>query len=243
MINIAEKTIRDIALEAPATTRVFEEFKIDYCCGGRRSIADACTMAGLDPVALTERINSVMDAARFETDTDHPEDKKPTELIGYILAKHHIFTTREVTRLIPIMAKVVSRHGENHPELLELQRVFADLCDSLIPHMQKEENVLFPYIQRLEASVEGGLSVDRPPFGSVQNPIRMMMAEHDTDGDRLECMRAITNDYLLPEGSCPTYSALFAGMQDLELDLHRHIHLENNVLFPAAARLEDESNA
>lgn len=243
MNNIAEKTIREIALEAPATTRVFEEFKIDYCCGGRRSIADACATAGLDPVALTERIAFVMNAAKTETDADHPEDKEPTELIGYILAKHHVFTAQEINRLIPIMEKVISRHGENHPELLDLGQVFEDLCNSLLPHMQKEENVLFPYIQTLEASVERGLSMGKPHFGTVQNPIRMMMAEHDTDGDRLERMRAITNDYLLPEGACPTYTALFHGLQDLERDLHRHIHLENNVLFPAAAKLEDESNA
>ncbi|MEP6946935.1 MAG: iron-sulfur cluster repair di-iron protein [Acidobacteriota bacterium] len=241
MNNIAEKTIREIALEAPATTRVFEEFKIDYCCGGRRSIADACATAGLDPAALTERINVVMNAAKTETDTDHPEDKKPTELIGYILAKHHIFTVQEINRLIPIMEKVISRHGDNHPELHDLGSVFEDLCNSLLPHMQKEENVLFPYIQTLEASIEQGLPIGQPHFGTVQNPIRMMMAEHDIDGERLERMRSITSDYLLPDGACPTYTALFAGMQDLERDLHRHIHLENNVLFPAAAKLEDES--
>lgn len=242
MNNIAEKTIREIALSAPATTRVFEEFKIDYCCGGRKSIADACATAGLDPAVLTERINTVMNAAKSETDADHPEDKKPTVLIGYILAKHHIFTAQEIGRLVPIMEKVISRHGEKHPELLKLGQVFEDLCNSLLPHMQKEENVLFPYIQTLEASVERGLSMGTPHFGTVQNPIRMMMAEHDTDGERLEQMRKITNDYKLPEGACPTYTALFAGMQDLERDLHRHIHLENNVLFPAAAKLEDESN-
>src|SRR4051794_39116563 len=133
MNNIAEKTIREIALEAPATTRVFEEFKIDYCCGGRRSIADACATAGFDPSALTERINLVMNAARTEADADHPEDKKPTELIGYILAKHHIFTAQEIRRLVPLMAKVISRHGDNHAELLELGVVFEDLCNSLLP--------------------------------------------------------------------------------------------------------------
>lgn len=243
MNNIAEKTIREIALEAPATTRVFEEFKIDYCCGGRRLISDVCETAGLDPIALTDRINAVMNAAKFEPDQDHPEDKKPTELIGYILAKHHIFTAQEIARLLPLMAKVVSRHGENHPELLELETVFGELCDSLIPHMQKEENVLFPYIQVLEASADGGISVGRPHFGTVQNPIRMMMGEHEADGERLERMRSITSDYLLPDGACPSYTALFAGMQDLERDLHRHIHLENNVLFPAAAKLEDAANA
>lgn len=237
MNQIAEKTIREIALEAPATTRVFEEFKIDYCCGGRRSIEDVCQAAGIDPKVLTDRINAVMEN-KDTVDGDHPEDKKPTALIGYILDKHHVFTAQELERLTPIMAKVLSRHGENHPELFELDMVFTALADSLIPHMRKEEGVLFPYIQMLEAAADGLTPAPMSHFGTVQNPIRMMMSEHDIDGDRLKRMRAITDDYTLPDGACPTYTALYAGLQDLERDLHRHIHLENNVLFPAAANLE-----
>ncbi len=242
MINITDKTIRDIALEAPATTRVFEEFKIDYCCGGRRSISDACLAAGIDPGILTLRINAVIDEQSADSSVDHPEDNKPTDLIGYILNKHHIFTAAEIERLTPLMAKVAVRHGENHPELLELQTVFIALADSLIPHMKKEENVLFPYIEMLEASIDRGLSVPPPHFGTVQNPVRMMMSEHDIDGARLESMRSIARDYELPDGACPSFTALYAGLQDLERDLHRHIHLENNVLFPAAGRLEQKLN-
>ena len=240
MINIESlttKTIREIALAAPATTRVFEEFKIDYCCGGRKKFADACFDAGIDPKILASRIDAVIHN-QDGIDTDHPEDKKPSALIDYILAKHHIFTASEIERLTPLMAKVATRHGEHHPELSELQSVYGSLVDSLIPHMRKEESVLFPYIQQLESSHNANLSVPAPHFGTVQNPIRMMMADHDADGERLQRMRKITGDYTLPDDACPSFTALYAGLQDLESDLHRHIHLENNVLFPAAALLE-----
>ena len=240
---IMEKTIREIALEAPATTRVFEEFKIDYCCGGRRSIADACTAAGIDPATLTAKLDAVLAAKNEASDLVHPEDESPSRLIDYIISTHHIFTANEIERLGPIMSKVLSRHGENHPELFELESLFVDLTNSLVPHMRKEENILFPYIQSVESALNAGRPAPMPHFGSVENPIRMMMSEHDTDGERLRRMREVTNDYLLPEGACPTYTALFAGLQDLERDLHKHIHLENNVLFPAAVKLEEPAMA
>jgi regulator of cell morphogenesis and NO signaling len=237
MNQTMDRTIREIALATPATTRVFEEFKIDYCCGGRRSITDACNAAGIDPAILTERIAEVI-SNQGTADTGQPEGKDPTELIGYIIAKHHVFTAQEVERLTPLMAKVVNRHGDNHPELAKLETIFTALAGSLLPHMKKEEGVLFPYIQMLEAAASGLTPAPMSHFGTVQNPIRMMMSEHDVDGERLRQMRELTGDYTLPEGACPSFTALYAGLEDLERDLHRHIHLENNVLFPAAAELE-----
>lgn len=231
-------TVRDIALEAPATVRVFEEFKIDYCCGGRRSIEDACAAAGVDPEKLSGRINEIIAKANETSDGPQPEQMGPSELIGYILGRHHVFTANEIERLTPLMSKVVTRHGEAHRELFELQTVFTALTDSLVPHMRKEENVLFPYIQELAAAVRQGVSAPHAHFGTVRNPVRTMMMEHDADGERLARMRAITGDYRLPPGACPSFTALYSGLEDLERDLHRHIHLENNVLFPAAAELE-----
>jgi len=238
MQDIATKTIREIALETPATTRVFEKFKIDYCCGGNRSIADACAAAGIDASRLTESIDKAIAAQKLRAEPAPPEQLKPTDLVGYIVATHHVFTSQEIERLTPLMAKVVMRHGDRHPELFELQNIFTALSDSLLPHMRKEENVLFPYIEELERASRNNLHPLTPHFGTVENPIRMMMAEHDADGERLRKMREITSDYTLPDGACPSFTALYAGLEDLERDLHRHIHLENNVLFPAAAELE-----
>jgi len=238
MEQITEMTVREIALAAPATTRVFEEFKIDYCCGGRRSISDACAATGIDPAMLERRIGEVIAIQPDTADRNEPEDLPTLELVDYIIDKHHTFTNNEIARLAPLMEKVALRHGELHPELLELQTIFTALADSLIPHMMKEEHVLFPHIKRLSHAADNNLPAPFAPFITVQNPINMMMMEHDTDGDRLAEMRRLTRDYQLPEGACPSFTALFAGLQDLERDLHRHIHLENNVLFPAAAGLE-----
>lgn len=236
VLDLNTKTIRDIALEAPGTTRVFEEFKIDYCCGGRRTIDDACIAAGIDPAILKNKI--IAAAAGVSESAGAPETLRPSALVDHILTRHHTFTVSELERLGPLMTKVATRHGELHPELYELQSVFSALAASLLPHMRKEEMVLFPYIQALEKSAESGDPFDPPHFGTVENPIRVMMMDHDADGDRLRRMRAITEDYALPEGACPSFTALYSGLQDLEKDLHRHIHLENNVLFPGACELE-----
>lgn len=238
MEQIITKTIRDIALEAPATTRVFEEFNIDYCCGGRRSIADACAEKGLEKSLILERLGQAIAESNARSTSNTPEHLRPDALIEHIIAKHHIFTADEIERLTPLMAKVAMRHGDHRPELLELQTIFYELTASLIPHMRKEEHVLFPFIRELVTADDLGLPAPFPHFGTVKNPIRMMMAEHDTDGDRLRRMREITKNYTLPEGACPSFTALYAGLEELEHDLHRHIHLENNVLFPAAAELE-----
>lgn len=238
MQTFTTKTIRDIALESPQTTRVFEEFKIDYCCGGRKLLHEACLDSGLDFRVVAQKLESAMKDYDTRGDSHLPGQKSPSQLIEYIVAKHHVFTVQEIERLTPLMEKVCQRHGEQHPELFKLQTIFLALSDSLIPHMRKEENVLFPYIQQLESSSLNGLSAPPPHFGTVENPIRMMMADHEQDGERLRIMREISSDYTLPDGACPSFTALYAGLQDLERDLHRHIHLENNVLFPAATELE-----
>jgi regulator of cell morphogenesis and NO signaling len=238
MQTFTTKTIREIALEAPATSRVFEEFKIDYCCGGRKSLDEACAAAGLDPQLVAQKIEAALKDQRALGENGESDKRSASELIDYIIAKHHIFTVEEIERLTPLMEKVCRRHGEQHPELFKLQAIFLALADSLVPHMRKEEAVLFPYIQILESSLTGDRPAAPPHFGTVANPIRMMMADHEEDGERLRIMREISGDYTQPEGACPSFTALYAGLEDLEKDLHRHIHLENNVLFPAAVDLE-----
>jgi len=241
MQTFTTKTIREIALEAPQTTRVFEEFKIDYCCGGRKPFADACVDAGLDPQLVAVKIEAAMKDHSARSESRGQDNRSASELIDYIIAKHHIFTVQEIERLTPLMEKVCRRHGDQHPALFKLQTVFLALADSLVPHMRKEETVLFPYIQMLESSLTDDRPAAPPHFGTVANPIRMMMADHEKDGERLRIMREISCDYTLPEGVCPSFTALYAGLHDLEKDLHRHIHLENNVLFPAAVALEQSS--
>ena len=232
------KTIREIALEAPETTRVFEEFKIDYCCGGRKPFDEACVAAGLDPSVVALKIEAAITDQKLRGESVGGDERSASQLIDFIVAKHHVYTAQEIERLKPLIQKVCERHGEHNPKLFQLRTIFLALAESLVPHMRKEESVLFPYIQALESSVSRNSNPAPPHFGTVQNPIRMMVADHEEDGERLRVMREITRDYTLPEGACPSYTALYAGLTDLEKDLHRHIHLENNVLFPAAVELE-----
>lgn len=238
MQNFTTKTIREIAIEAPATTRVFEEFKIDFCCGGGRSFSDACERAGVSPLVVSQKINQVL--KNSTENFDSLETKSASELVDYILEKHHVFTKSEIERLSALMEKVRRKHGDAHPELLLLENEFSTLCSDLTPHMRKEETVLFPFIKNLEMALINNLSAPHPPFGTVKNPIRMMMTEHDTDGEILRKMREIAKDYFVPEGACPSFQALYFGLEELEKDLHRHIHLENNVLFPQAVKLEQK---
>jgi regulator of cell morphogenesis and NO signaling len=238
MLQVANMTIREIALEAPLTTRVFEEFKIDYCCGGRVPFAEACEQAGIDPKILSGRLEQIM--AESAGNTEFAEFSSQSDLVDHIVSKHHVFTRDEIARLTPLADKVCGKHGEHFPELLEIRDNFRKLGDELLFHMQKEEQVLFPYIKELEVAAEQNKPVNIPHFGTVQNPVRMMMFEHDAAGDILKAMRRLSNDYTTPPDSCPSFKGLYAGLEDLEKDLHRHIHLENNVLFPKAIAAETD---
>ena len=237
MQEFATKTIREIALEAPLTTRVFEEFKIDFCCGGRVPFAEACEKAGVDPAVMASRLATVVENAKAQGPV-RGDQRSQSELIEFIVATHHAFTREELARLAPLAAKVAGKHGENHPELFEIKRLFDEISVELMPHMAKEEAVLFPYIEQLERAVAAGRTPPMPHFGTVQNPVRMMMFEHEAAGDILKKMRELSNGYSAPEDACPSFKGLYAGIEDLERDLHRHIHLENNILFPRAIETE-----
>ena len=161
-----------------------------------------------------------------------------TELITYILDKHHVYTKQEMTRLEPLISQVIGAHGANHPELNSIGELFQQLCTDLTPHMFKEEQVLFPYIVEMEKARTQKRTAPLPPFGTVKNPIRMMMMEHDTAGDILRKLRALSSDYTVPADGCSSYQTLYQSLEAFEKDLHQHIHLENNLLFPRAIELE-----
>lgn len=236
MENFGTRTVGDIAVESPATTRVFEEYKIDYCCHGNTLFDKACEDAGADPEMVTQKIDEAL--RREETVPESPADGTLSDLIHHILSKHHVYTKQEIIQLTPLMEKVATRHGEKHPELLEMQKLFRTACDDLGSHLMKEEMVLFPYVVKLETRFLKDLPGSRPHFGTVTNPVHVMNIEHDAVGDLLRQMRAVSNEYAIPEGACTSYTALYARLTDLERDLHQHIHLENNILFPRAIEME-----
>src|SRR5262245_58533697 len=242
IMNIKDTTtIRDLAAGIPGATRVFENFGIDYCCGGQRTLADACQIASL---TVEEIVRSIEATEREPQSGGEERDwrrESLTSLAEYIVNTHHSYASQEIDRLEKLFDKVCSRHGEKHPELFEAQRTFAHLRQDLIPHMLKEEQALFPYIARMEEAVSERRAVPPPFFGTVRNPVRMMMMEHDTAGDLLKQLRHVTNGYTSPPDGCASFQTLYQALAAFEADLHQHIHLENNILFPRVVEMEDTS--
>lgn len=238
-INTA-KTVRDLAVEIPGATRLFEKVGIDYCCGGGKSIEEACAAAGVSTDEVVRTLEEI-ERSSAHTQVDGQWLKQPlAKLTSYIVSSHHVFTREEIRRLSQLLIKVCSVHGQNHPELIRIQSLFQDLCNELIPHMQKEEAVLFPYIEDMERAVNSGSTKPVPFFGTVANPVRMMMMEHETAGEVLQGIRRLSGGFVVPEGVCISYETLYKALEAFEQDLHQHIHLENNILFPRAVEMEGE---
>ncbi len=240
MSTSVEKTVRDLAVAMPGATRVFEKLGIDYCCGGGKSLDDACAGAG---VSLREVLDALERGkeryAGQPSDDAEWQNRTLADLAAHIVEKHHVYTKAELSRLDQLTAKVADVHGKNHPELLQVRSVFQSLQRDLIPHMLKEEQVLFPYIGQLEDAVRNQRPAPTPFFGTVRNPVSMMMKEHDTAGDLLRELRSASANYAVPPDGCVSYKTLYGALQEFEQDLHQHIHLENNLLFPKAVLLEN----
>jgi regulator of cell morphogenesis and NO signaling len=234
------KTVREYALEIPAATRIFEKLGIDYCCGGGKSLVDACTAVGISVDEVLESLNAEVNSVSTSAAKDW-QALSQAELITHIVNKHHAFTREELVRLEALLAKVSGVHGKNHPELFQIQDQFGKLREELEPHMLKEENVLFPYLVRMEEAAVANQTLPPPPFRTVQNPVRVMMAEHDAAGYILGRMREASSDYAVPPDACISYQTLYSALKELEADLHQHIHLENNILFPQAVEVEMQS--
>ena len=233
-----ERTVREWALEHPEATRVFEKVGIDYCCGGGKSLEEACSAANLSVDEVIDSLELAEEEARAKQ-KDRSWQREPlANLVAHINGTHHKYTREEIARLGPLFDKVVSVHGKNDPELQHVRAAFRGLAQELTMHMMKEEAVLFPCIVRMEESVIQREPVLPPPFGSVQNPVSMMMHEHDSAGEALRTMRQASTGYTAPVDACISYQTLYKALADFEKDLHQHIHLENNILFPRAIDME-----
>jgi regulator of cell morphogenesis and NO signaling len=243
MILGSNRTVRDVVLQLPQATSVFEKLKIDYCCGGDKPLGEACANAGVK-VENLERMLAEAGKAEVQgngtIDSQKRDFRRATlaELISHILDKHHVYTKDEMARLEVLFVKVIGAHGANHPELERLGSLFQELCADLKPHMFKEEQILFPYIVGMEKSALQNRPAPIAPFGKVGNPIRMMMMEHDTAGGLLRELREISSNYTVPADGCISYQTLYQALEAFESDLHQHIHLENNILFPRAIEME-----
>ena len=235
----ANRTVRELAIEIPNATRTFEKLGIDYCCGGGKSLSDACMHAHLpvdDVLRALEQGGSFTPA----TEGSLPDFTNGAlgSLIEHIVTTHHVYVKQEIPRLQQLLHKVVSVHGKNHPELGKIQQTFQGMAAELASHMMKEENILFPHIVALENAVSNGRPKPRPMFGTLSNPVRMMELEHDSAGAAIKSISELRGNYTPPDEACFSYKTLYSALKEFESDLHQHVHLENNILFPRAIAME-----
>ena len=231
-----QKQIGDFVAKDYRTAAVFSKHKIDFCCNGGRTIEEACEKKGIDANSLVDELENVLSSS-----TDQTIDYKswPLDLlVEYIEKKHHRYVEEKTPVLRQFLDKLCRVHGERHPELIKINALFTASAGELASHMKKEELILFPFIKKMvKANIEQN-AIQSPSFGTVENPIAMMMYEHDTEGERFRQIAELTNNYNPPTDACNTYRVTFAMLNEFEQDLHLHIHLENNILFPGASKLE-----
>jgi regulator of cell morphogenesis and NO signaling len=233
-----DNIIGELVAQDYRTASVFKKYGIDFCCQGNRTVLDACTKKDIDPKGLLEELESVT----REQGNDGTDYKSwPLDLLAdYIEKRHHRYVETRILEIKPYLDKICRVHGDRHPELFEIQEEFNASAGELAAHMKKEEFILFPFVRKMAKAKQEGLKVGSPQFGTVQNPVQMMMDEHSTEGDRFSRIEALSNHYTAPADGCSTYQVTFALLKEFEQDLHLHIHLENNILFPKTIALEKE---
>jgi regulator of cell morphogenesis and NO signaling len=230
-------TVREIALHVPGAVDVFEQAGIDYCCGGERTMEWACREAGISLDEIGRKLGAL--GVPSEVAPSRNWQIEPLFLLtSHIVNHHHQYVRRELPRLSQMASHVTVTCGQRHPQLFRVEVLLRALTRELTMHMMKEEQILFPYIAQIEENDTHGEVLPTAPFGSVDNPIRTMLAEHDSVGEMLRELRQVTSRFVPPSDACTSFHQLYVGLRDLEADLHQHIHLENNVLFPRTIELE-----
>lgn len=238
-MNVLEQpTIGEYVAKDFRTASVFSKYGIDFCCKGNRTIEEACEKKGMDFSQIENEVTQLL-----ETKSDGAIDFKswPSDLlIDYIEKTHHRYVEEKSTVLVAFLDKLCKVHGHNHPELFAIKELFDGCAGELAQHMKKEELILFPFIKKMENALRTGEAIEEPHFGTVENPIAMMKHEHENEGDRFVKIAALTNNYTPPTDACNTYKVTFSMLQEFEQDLHKHIHLENNILFIKAVEMEEK---
>lgn len=238
-MNIQEnQIIGELVAKDYRTASVFKKYGIDFCCQGNRTINDACEAKKIDDKLVVSDLNALIQS-NSENTTDYKS--WPIDLLAdYIEKKHHRYVEEKTLEIKPYLDKICRVHGERHPELFEINGHFNATAGELAKHMKKEELILFPSVRKMVKAKQENSKWETPKSGTVQNPIQMMMDEHTTEGDRFRKIETLSNNYTPPEDACNTYRVTIALLKEFEQDLHLHIHLENNILFPKAIELEKE---
>ncbi|SDE26952.1 iron-sulfur cluster repair di-iron protein [Riemerella columbipharyngis] len=236
-MDLKQKLIGEIVAEDFRTAAVFKKYKIDFCCRGGRTIAEACEKKSIDPKEIYNEINALPQGNQDGIDFN----SFPIDLLAdYVEKTHHRYVEEKTPVIQAFLDKLCRVHGERHPELIEIARLFNASAHDLAAHLKKEELILFPFIRAMVNAKITGNAIQAPHFETVENPVNMMKHEHDVEGERFREIAKLTDEYTPPADACNTYRVTFAMLQDFENDLHRHIHIENNILFPKAILLEKE---
>ena len=238
MSSESEETLGQIVATDLRKAKIFKKYGLDFCCGGKKTVKQACAEKGLDVTTIEQELQQAdkMPASRPLPYGDWSLDF----LADYIVNTHHSYVNKNLPDIKAYSEKVRKVHGDHHPELIRINQLVQEVFIELTSHMAKEEKVLFPYIKELVASSKNTQPLHAAAFGTVQNPINMMEMEHEMVGKNLEEIRELSNNYLLPEDACASYSLLYRMLDEFEEDLHLHIHLENNILFPKALEMEKQ---
>ncbi len=234
---INQLTIGEYVAQDFRTAAIFTKYKIDFCCKGDKTLDEVCQKKGLNAESIQEEIFSVLES---KNDDGINFKSWPSDLlIDYILKTHHVYIEEKTPVLFVFLDKLCKVHGERYPELFEVNKLFKISGTELLNHLQKEEVILFPFIKTMEKALIENTNIEQPHFGSVQNPIAMLRGDHETEGDLFAKISELTDNYTPPADACNTYKVTYAMLQEFEQDLHKHIHLENNILFPKAQKMEE----
>lgn len=215
---------------------VFQKYGIDFCCGGARTVEDACRAKQIDAIEVLDDV--ARECATADAAAPQYTTWEPSALVAYIISKHHAYVRKSLQAITAYTQKLVKVHGPHHPELLQVDRLFAGVAAEMTSHIMKEERILFPFIVELQEAAARGGPAPFIPFGTVANPIHMMEEEHESAGSAMARIRELTSNYTVPDDGCTTYRAGLQELEAFEQDLHAHVHLENNILFPKALKLE-----
>jgi regulator of cell morphogenesis and NO signaling len=233
MENIEKETLAAIALSNHEFIPVLEKYGLDFCCRGKKTLSEACSEKNLaSDMIVKELKNSVQNDKRSMPFTEMSAE----ELISYITIHHHFYVKNSVSTIFSHIEKIATKHGDRYPHMKEVSQLFIEVVEDLIPHMEKEEKILFPRIKQLAETVRGG-EINGDDTMLIDIPIQVMEAEHDHAGQLLYKIRELTNNYTPPEDACTTHRVCLHELSSFEQDLHQHVHLENNILFPMARKM------
>jgi regulator of cell morphogenesis and NO signaling len=228
-------TLGEIVTTDFRAAAILERYGLDFCCRGNRTLEQSCRDAGVRADDVLEQLEAIESSPSHETAFN---EWPLSGLVDYIVSTHHAYVKDALPVLLAHATKIATVHGRRHPELIRVAQLVEQVAAEMTSHMMKEEQILFPYIVRLAEAVTAGAPAPVAPFGTVNNPIHMMEMEHESAGNAMFEIRELTDGYRVPSDGCATYAVCLRELDAFERDLHAHVHLENNILFPKASAME-----